>query len=177
MSDSQPPGKRLGKGMLAIVWLLILGGLTLFFSRKEAQWYNPNTQLEGTDNGQSRTVTLERNNYHHYVASGYINGKPVTFLLDTGATMVSVPANLGRELSLQPGASYPVQTANGVVQVRATNIDALRLGPIELQNVRAALNPGMNGDEILLGMSALKTLDFAQSGRFLTLTQHLNSKN
>lgn len=167
----------MGKGMLVLAWLLILAGLTAFFSHKEQSWYNPNQQLDGDLDEHTRSVTLERNNYNHYVATGRINGRPVTFMLDTGATMVAVPAELGESLGLNPGLPYSVQTANGSVRVRSTTIDSLRLGPIELTNVKAALNPGMDGDEILLGMSALKTLDFSQSGRYLTLTQYHQPNN
>jgi len=67
-----------------------------------------------------------------------------------------------------------VSTANGNAEVRATKIDKLMLGTIQLQNVQASITPGMTGDEILLGMSVLKQLDFTQSGKTLTLRQYLN---
>ncbi|WP_185235864.1 retropepsin-like aspartic protease family protein [Teredinibacter franksiae] len=174
MTDNPPPGKGLGKGMLTLSWVLVLAGLTLFFASREENLYNPNQQLEGGINGSAREVVLERNRYGHYVATGKINGHPVTFMLDTGATHVAIPANLGRKLQLKQGARFPVSTANGTVQVWSTSIDSLELGPIKLNEVRASLNPGMDGDEILLGMSALKTLDFSQQGKYLTLRQHLN---
>lgn len=174
MNDAQAPGKRIGKGMLAVSWIIILVGLTAFFGSKEKSWYNPNQTVEGSATASARTVTLERNRQHHYVATGEINGHKVTFLLDTGATNVSVPAQIGRKLGLRPGERYTAATANGLVEVRGTNIRELKLGPIVLEDVNASLNPGMNGDEILLGMSALKTLDFSQSGSTLTLTQYLN---
>jgi len=62
-------------------------------------------------------------------------------------------------------------TANGQVQVRATRINTLQLGPITLYNLEASINPGMDGNEILLGMSALKQIEFSQKGKFLTLRQ------
>jgi len=62
-------------------------------------------------------------------------------------------------------------TANGIVEVRDTTIETLQLGSIRLSNIRASINPGMVGEEILLGMSALKDLEFTQRGSKLTLKQ------
>jgi aspartyl protease family protein len=63
-------------------------------------------------------------------------------------------------------------TANGSVEVRATSLQKLELGNIIFNDVPAAINPGMDDDEILLGMSALKHVDFSQSGKELTITQY-----
>ncbi|WP_075185840.1 retropepsin-like aspartic protease family protein [Teredinibacter haidensis] len=172
MSEKQAPGKHIGKGMLIACWILVLAGLTLFFNRHEENRYNPNQYLEGKENPNWVDVTLERNPYGHYLANGFINGQAVTFMLDTGATDVAIPASLQRKLGLKRGPQIPVSTANGEVMVWMTEITQLDLGPIQLHNVRASLNPGMNGDEVLLGMSVLKSLDFSQQGKHLTLRQY-----
>ncbi|SMF02814.1 aspartyl protease family protein [Alteromonadaceae bacterium Bs31] len=172
MNTTHPPGKRAGKGMLIASWLLVLAGLTLFFAQQEKKQYNPNQNIASSQENGITEVTLLRNKYGHYVTSGTINAAPVTFMLDTGATQVAIPAQLGAKLGLKRGPRYPVMTANGQVSVWATSINELTIGPITLKNVRAALNPGMQGTEILLGMSALKTLDFNQSGKELTLKQY-----
>lgn len=174
MTDSSPPGKRIGKGMLITSWLLALAGLTLYFSQREERNYNPNQSLEGLIRGDVIEVQLQRNRFGHYVATGTINNQPVTFMLDTGATHVAVPAHLQRHLNLERGAQFPVMTANGSVNVWATRIQSLNLGPIKLLDIRASLNPGMQGDEILLGMSVLKSIDFSQNGDILTLKQYAN---
>jgi aspartyl protease family protein len=118
--------------------------------------------------GQSE-LALKRNRAGHYVAPGTINGRPVVFLLDTGATQVSVPAHLGPGLELAPGGTARALTANGEVIVRTTRIDALGLGPFSVRGVAAHLNPGLRGDEILLGMSVLRHLEFTQRGDTLIL--------
>jgi len=175
MTDNLKPGQRAGKHMLIISWVLALAGLTLYFSHREERQYNPNQNPEAAATSKGKEVRLKRNRYGHYVATGAINGKPVTFMLDTGASHVAIPAKLERALGLSKGVQFPVTTANGTIDVWATKIDSLELGPIRLYDVRASLNPGMNDDEVLLGMSVLKTLDFSQSGDVLTLKQYTGS--
>lgn len=165
-------GQSHGRAMLIIFWLLVLGALTYFFGTWEKKQYNPNQDLSGEQLPGSRQVVLERNRFNHYVASGLINGIPVTFMLDTGATAVVVPANLATKLRLKAGRPHIANTANGQVEVRATRIDTLELGAIRLRDINASINPGMGGEEILLGMSALKQVEFSQKGKMLTLRQH-----
>lgn len=171
-SPQQHPEARLGKGMIVAGWLLALTLLTFYFSQWLDERHNPNSRPVAMSEDGMNQVILERNYQHHYVASGTINGVPVTFLVDTGATTVSVPAHLAEKLQLRPGAAQMTNTANGVVETRATQIDELRLGTITLHNVRASINPGMRGDEILLGMSALKTIEFTHRNGVLTLKQY-----
>lgn len=158
--------------MLIIFWLLVLGALTYTFASWEEKQYNPNQDLSGEQFQGARQVILERNRFNHYVASGLINGTPVTFMLDTGATAVVVPANLASKLRLKAGRPHIANTANGQVEVCATRIDTLELGVIKLHDINASINPGMSGEEILLGMSALKQIEFSQRGKMLTLKQH-----
>jgi aspartyl protease family protein len=174
MEQNHPPqdsSVKWGKGMLTVFWLLCFGLLTLYFSDMLDEQYNPNQRPVSYASQSGVEVTLQRNKMGHYVASGYINGRPVIFMLDTGATNVSVPAHLARRLDLQAGRTFTAQTANGSVRVSATRINELKLGDITLFDVDASLNPGMQDNEILLGMSALKQLEFTQSGDQLTLRQ------
>lgn len=163
--------QRLGKGMLFAGWILGLILLTLYFSHWQKQRENPNAMPNSTSAAGVNEVVLARNFQHHYVAGGTINGKPVTFLVDTGATQVSVPAHLADELGLRPGAPGFAMTANGRVQTRAATIDDLQLGSIHLEQVQASINPGMLQDEILLGMSALKNVEFTHRNGTLTIKQ------
>ncbi|MBW7859921.1 MAG: TIGR02281 family clan AA aspartic protease [Rhodocyclaceae bacterium] len=159
--------RRLGRGMIALAWIAALGVLWLFFEDSLERRAHPNRDLQVAP-GASELV-LQRNRAGHYVAPGTINGQPVVFLLDTGATQVSVPAHLGAQLGLAPGAPMQVMTANGAVTVRATVIDELGLGPFRAVRVRGHLNPGFRDDQVLLGMSVLKHLEFTQRGDTLIL--------
>lgn len=166
------PNHRLGKGMLYAGWLVALALLTLYFSYWQKQRENPNSMPSATSSAGVNEVVLQRNYQHHYVASGTINDKPVTFLVDTGATQVSIPRHLAEELNLTEGAQGFAMTANGRVQTRSTIIDDLKLGSIRLKNVRAHINLGMTQDEILLGMSALKNVEFTHRDGTLTIRQY-----
>ncbi|WP_417440183.1 retropepsin-like aspartic protease family protein [Idiomarina abyssalis] len=158
-----------GKPFMFIAWGLAIAMLVWFFEDKLQQQFNPNSQVQShLDNGQV-TVVLEQNRMGHYVARGKVNGQSVTFLLDTGATLVAIPEGLAQKLGLRKGRQGMSQTANGRVITYRTEIDRLQLGDIQLSNVAASITPGMDGDVILLGMSALKEFELMQKGDTLTL--------
>jgi aspartyl protease family protein len=164
------PPQRLGKGMIIAAWLLLLALLTWFFNAKIERQHNPNHQIRSAITADGLpTVQLERNRFGHYVATGYINNQPVTFMLDTGASDVSVPLSVADKLGLEKGQALLYQTANGTIKAWQTVIDEIRLGDLSVGPVRASINPGAQGDAVLLGMSFLKQLDFSQQGNTLTL--------
>ena len=171
--DQQNKGQNgMGRGMLYVGWLFALAILTMFFGDFEQKQYNPNAEPQSlVDATGNREVILERNRMGHYMLTGAINGEAVLLLLDTGATNVSIPAHIAEDLNLQKGRQYTASTANGIVIVHSTKIDTLDLGNIRLYDVDASINPGMQTNEILLGMSALKQIEFTQRGSTLTLKQ------
>jgi len=169
MGQNSNPFSGRGKVMLAIAWVLILGGLYWYFSARQAHDANPNTA--SALNLQRGDLTLARNRAGHYVADGEINGKRVTFLLDTGATWVAVPLALARELGLKRGAAVTLQTANGAAVGYQTRLARVRLGPLELADVSAVMSGGLDQDVVLLGMSFLKRVEFTQRGDQLILRQ------
>ena len=168
-SGQNQPGRGIGKGMWIAFWLVGLGLLTLFFGEQEQQWHNPNQNpaAQAGANGLQEVV-LQRNRQGHYITTGKINGKAVDMLLDTGATDVVVPAAMESRLGLKRGFSGLANTANGQVRVYATRIARLQIGNIILYDVPASINPSMDGD-LLLGMSALKQVEFTQRDGTLTL--------
>ena len=163
---------KIGKYMGYLAWLIGLALLTAFFSGVLEKQQNPNANPESYMSGDSTVVKLKRNRYGHYVSSGLINDYPVVFFLDTGATSVSIPQKVAEEIGLDKGAAAHVKTANGVITVYETLISRLTLGDIELTNVAAHINPQEDEETILLGMSALKQLEFSQKGNWLTLKQY-----
>jgi aspartyl protease family protein len=163
--------RRTGRTMLILAWVGGLALLTLLFQDLLETKFNPNARplIQRAEDGRQEVV-LERNARGHYVADGQINGRPVTFLLDTGATDVAVPEGLADRLGLERGGGGISQTANGPIAVWQTTLDRVRLGSIELNGVRASIVPSMAArDPVLLGMSFLRQLEFVQRDGQLTL--------
>lgn len=157
--------------MLLLAAVLVLGMLTWFFRGQVQQQQNPNQSLRSLQQADSIEVILQPNRQGHYVFTGRINGQTVDFLVDTGATQVALPATVAKRLGLPRLADTRFNTANGVSSGYLTRLDSLQIGDIALTDVRAAVAPNMDG-EVLLGMSALKQLEFSQSSEQLILRQH-----
>jgi aspartyl protease family protein len=154
----------------ALIWLALLGGLFAVFSLLLSRWENPNTRVETmVASDGAVTVVLQRNRSGHFVASGTLDGRPVAFLVDTGATTVAVPRRLAVALDLPQGAPVRLQTAGGTVQGRSTILDEVALGGIRIRNVRGVVLPDGSGDAVLLGMSFLRHLELTQRGDTLIL--------
>ncbi|POA22124.1 TIGR02281 family clan AA aspartic protease [Pseudomonas sp. FW300-N1A1] len=170
----QAPGKRAGRVLLVLAWCAGLFLATRFFGVWEQRLENPNTQVSSQQGDGFIEVKLVSNGQGHFVADGQINGQPVNFMLDTGATDVSIPSRLAERLNLEKGAPVTLSTANGRSQGYRTRLKQLKLGDIVLHDVRALVAPGLGGEQVLLGMSALKQLEFTQRGGTMLLRQTTN---
>ena len=161
----------IGKGMIISSMIMIIGLLTYLFQGEIEKRYNPNQQVSSTQTAHNQIeITLKRNRSGHYVSSGEINDQKVVFLLDTGATYVAIPLHLASHLHLKKGRTISLSTANGRTKGYQTMIDKLSMGDIQLYNIKAIITPNL--EEILLGMSVLKQLEFTQRGNTLTIRQY-----
>lgn len=172
--SQQPPGKRVGRVFMVLAWCAALFLATRFFGQWEARQQNPNAVVSSEQGEGFIEVKLASNTQGHFVASGQINGQPVDFMLDTGATDVSIPAEMAERLKLERGFGVTLSTANGRTQGYRTRVDRLQLGDIVLRDVRALVVPGLDGKQVLLGMSALNKLEFTQRGGTMLLRQTTN---
>lgn len=164
--------KRMGTAMQALAWVVLLALGVAWFADVLDKQHNPNQSLQTHyRDGGVREVVLQRNKYGHYVTSGKINGKPVTFMLDTGATGVAIPQATATALGLQRGRAFRTQTANGLSTSYAVNLERVSVGDIELHDIAAGISPGLGMGEVLLGMSFLKHIEFTQRGDTLILRQ------
>lgn len=170
MTSPDMTRRRLARLFQAAFWLLLLAGLALIFSGYLERRDHPNRHLRVTDlAGTGEPVVLRRNRAGHYLAPGEINGHPVLFLLDTGATTVSVPQSVAVAAGLQQGAPGRVTTASGIIQVYQTQLEQVQLGSIRMERVPAHINPHMPNDLVLLGMSFMQELEMTQRDGTLTL--------
>ena len=165
--------QTIGRGMTFLAWGLVLGLLTFLFEGFLQDRANPNREVRSAVSSDGAVeVKLRRNRAGHYVANGGINGREVVFLVDTGATDVAVPGDLEHRLGLDRGRPIASRTANGMAVAYTTRLDTVELGGIRLRDIRATILPGMDGDQVLLGMSFLKRLELIQRGNELTLRRY-----
>ncbi|MFP3343249.1 TIGR02281 family clan AA aspartic protease [Vreelandella aquamarina] len=157
--------------MMLLFWVLLMAVGTWWIQGGLDDIFHPNVNIMNTspDNGP---VSLKRNRAGHFEAPGQINGEPVTFLLDTGATYVAVPSELAKRLRLEPGRSAWFNTANGRVEGNLTQLDEVVLGGITMRNVQGSISPGMERDTVLLGMSFLNQLAIEIRGGEMVLRLH-----
>lgn len=156
---------------MIIAWAAALFLATRFFAEWEQRQENPNTVVASEHGDGYVEVKLTSNRDGHFVMTGQINARPVQFMLDTGATNVAVPESVAQTLRLERGERVQVSTANGRTDAFRTTLQRLQIGDIVLNNVRALVVPGLDGEQVLLGMSAVKQLEFTQRGGTLLLRQ------
>jgi aspartyl protease family protein len=116
------------------------------------------------------SVTLAADPRGMFMAEGAVNGIPVRFMVDTGATFVSMSASDAARLGLDYRKGRPVmmQTANGTVMKYHVTFDRVRLGPIELNGVEGVVG-GQDMPYTLLGMSFLNRVEMQRDGAKMTL--------
>jgi aspartyl protease family protein len=151
--------QRTGLGMMLLFWMLFLGTGSWWFHGYLENQRNPNAHLVNAVTGEGEAVTLERNRSGHFVATGRINGEPVDFLLDTGATYVAVSDTLADRLNLESSGSTWFNTANGRVRGDLTTIEEISLGGFSAREVAGSISAGLEGETALLGMSFLNRFD------------------
>ncbi|RDB42497.1 TIGR02281 family clan AA aspartic protease [Halomonas sp. DQ26W] len=159
MSRGDGSARWTGLGMMLLFWVLFIGAGGWWFHGFLEQQRNPNAHLVNAVTGESDQVVLERNRSGHFMATGRINGEPVEFLLDTGATYVAVPADMAERLGLKRTGSAWFNTANGRVRGDLTTLDEVSLGGFTADQVRGSISPGLDGEVALLGMSFLNRFD------------------
>ncbi len=119
------------------------------------------------------TVVLASDKNGHFVTSGSINGSSVRFLVDTGATMVSMSVDEARRAGVNylAGERGYSQTANGVAPVYKVKLAQVTLGDITLRDIDGVVHENSALPNVLLGMSFLGKLEMRREGGSMTLTK------
>jgi aspartyl protease family protein len=108
-----------------------------------------------------RTVSIGRDHRGHFKANGRIDGRSVSFMVDTGASVIALTEREADRLGIRPsrGAfTSSVQTANGVVRAAPVTLNSVDIGGLVVRDVRALVVPGGGLNENLLGLSYLTRL-------------------
>lgn len=112
-------------------------------------------------------LVLKADRQGHFRGTVLIDNVPMPFLIDTGATLTSIPANLANAARLPVGDQVNTHTAGGQVVDRLTQISSLKIGNAEIRNLEAAINQHLA--EVLIGMNTLKYFNMNQTGNTMTL--------
>ncbi len=122
--------------------------------------------------GERQSVSLTADARGHFAAMGSLNGYPVTFLVDTGATSIAINADEARRMGLdyRAGQATGVGTAAGVVPAWHVKFNTVKVGGITLHQVDGmVVESGLNVP--LLGMSFLNRMEMRRDGPTMTLIQ------
>ncbi len=124
-------------------------------------------QLPTSNTGR---IVLTADARGHFMTPGMINGKATRFLVDTGATAVSMGVGEARKLGIDYSKGQPVRmgTANGVAQGWQLKLTSVRISDVELRNVDAVITSN-EMPFVLLGNSFLNGFHMSRVGQQLTL--------
>jgi aspartyl protease family protein len=147
----------------ALAWIAIFAALFAIFSfRFEfiSIWERVKADISGTA-GQSisgEAIELRRQDDGHYWIMVDINGKPVRFMVDSGATMTAINATTAKDAGVEANG-YPIilSTANGRVAAKRATVQSLVFGPHKIENHPVVVSESF-GDVNLLGMNFLNNM-------------------
>jgi aspartyl protease family protein len=118
-------------------------------------------------------VTLHADTRGHFRVQGQINGgSSLEMMVDTGASLVAIPASDARRLGInyKNGRLARASTANGIVNAYIVRLDSVKIGDVELNQVDASIQEdGL--PYTLLGMSFLNRMEMRRDGDQMTLTK------
>lgn len=171
--DGGPPRTvAIGTQTAEGVKVLAVDGETATFEidgRRRILRVGQNVAAQASGSGPA-TAVLTADGRGHFLTSGTINGAPVRFLVDTGASMVSLGAADARRLGIDAskGQRGLTDTANGQAVVYRVKLDTVKVGEIVLSNIDALVH--QNDLPIaLLGMSFLNRMEMQRNGETMTL--------
>lgn len=149
-----------------ILWLVIFGVVYWFLDAKMQPQVATVTSLEMA-RGE---VIISRSRDGHYYVGGAINGRPLTFMVDTGASTVVVSADLAAKIGMVRGVPTQFKTAGGMVWGETVPDQTIEAGGIQLKGLRVGVVPQMDQrDYALLGQNFLRHIDVIQSGDQMVL--------
>lgn len=124
----------------------------------------------GNDAREAASVSLTADPKGHFYTIGTINGAPVRFLVDTGATLIAMGKTDADHANIdfrkgEPGMSM---TANGPTRVWKVTLNSVRVGDVMLNQVDAAVHE-QDLPIVLLGMSFLNRMEMKRDGQTMTL--------
>ncbi|MDG1582184.1 TIGR02281 family clan AA aspartic protease [Pseudomonas sp. GOM6] len=130
----------------------------------------------GSSEPQRSQLSISRGAGNHYWVAGSIEGHPVQFLVDTGATSVAMNEGQARRLGIDyrvKGRPMVASTAGGNIRAWSIKLDSVKVGGLEVLGVEAAVLQGDAPTEVLLGMSFLSRVRWREDNGVLLLESKL----
>jgi len=158
---------------IALAWLAIFGaGFVLFTFRDDLGYVAQRLKSEATGAPvvEGKQVRIPMAIDGHFWVEGSLNGQPVKFLVDSGATMTTIGRDTATDagVDISTNRSQIVRTGNGMLTVATGRADSLSIGPIQRRDV--GLHIAEHEDLNVLGMNYLSTLErWGVEGRWLIL--------
>jgi aspartyl protease family protein len=124
----------------------------------------------GRDTDASNTITLTADPSGHFFASGTVNGAPMRFIVDTGASTVALGKSdaIRANVDYQNGQLGAVMTASGLARVWRVKLNSVRVGTVILSNIEATVHEN-DLPIALLGMSFLNRMEMKRDGVTMVL--------
>lgn len=157
---------------MALAWIAIFGaGFVLFTFRDDLGYVVQRLQAEavGEPVARGEEIRIPMAIDGHFWVDGEVNGEPVKFLVDSGATMTTIGADTAQRagITADERRGQLVRTGNGVIRVATARVDRLAVGPIERERMQLHI---ANEDFNVLGMNFLSSLErWGVEGRWLVL--------
>lgn len=114
-------------------------------------------------------LELRQTHDGHYFSSGTVNGSPVVFMIDTGATTVSISSEIAERAGIEKCSPHLVLTANGKVNACKTTVPEVTFGKFRLTHVEVTIMPNMPGNA-LLGMNVLRNFHIEQIDEIMRIS-------
>jgi aspartyl protease family protein len=150
-----------------LFWIVVWVGLVVAgYLVTERMMAPPPVARSLADGAQELVIPVSRDG--HYYLAGAVNGVPLRFMIDTGASYVSVGAEFARSAGLPNGVPGYFSTANGTVEGRVVRNQAVKADVFELSGLTVAVMPA-HGGEGLLGQNFLRHFDVSQAGGTLRM--------
>lgn len=125
--------------------------------------------------GGLREIVIPASRNGHYYVEGAVNGTPLVFMIDTGATYVSVDAEFARRAGLPEGIPGYFNTANGTVEGRVVKNQTVKADAFEVSGLSVAVMPARGADG-LLGQNFLRRFEVSQAGGAMRLRPRAEAK-
>lgn len=152
LGEKAVPPKQTGLIPMMIFWCVVMGLLYLLMTH-----YLQPKQAQVLANGD---LVIQRSPDGHFYTFGTINGQEAKFMVDTGASLVSVSDAFAQKALISGGVPTIFMTANGERPGRVVEGIGISIGPVRVSNVKVGVGLRMGDDnEGLLGQSFLSKFD------------------